>query len=59
MQLLRAPFPADTYLTEWDDEATQVLLLAGKADVICGHKHLPQNVHFVERSPEGAVCVAV
>lgn len=58
-KLLEYPLWPDTYLPEWDDEATQILALAGKADIICGHKHLPQNVHFVERSPEGAVGVAV
>lgn len=59
VKLSEHPFSPDTYLTEWDNEATQVLLLAGEADVICGHKHLPQNVHFVKGCPEGAVCVAV
>ena len=56
---LKHPFPPATYLSQWDNEATQVLLLAGEADIVRGHKHLPQNVHFVEWSPEGAVCVAI
>lgn len=59
MKLLKYLFSPGSYLPEWDNEATQVLFLAGKADVIGGHKHLPQNVHFVKWSPEGAICVAV
>ena len=58
-QNLKHPLPPATYLSQWDNEATQVLLLAGEADIVRRHKHLPQNVHFVERSPEGAVCVAI
>ena len=48
-----------THLSEGDDEAAQGLLLAGKADVVGGDKHLAQNVHLVEGGPEGAVCVPV
>lgn len=59
IKLLKHPLPPSTYLSQWDNEATQVLLLAGEADIVRGHKHLPQNVHFVEWSPEGAVCVAI
>lgn len=51
--------PLDTYFAEWDDEAAEVFLLAGEADVIRGDKHLTQNVHLVKGSPEGAVGVAV
>lgn len=47
------------YLSQRDDELTQVFFAAGEADVIVRNKHLSNDVHLGERSPERAVCVAV
>lgn len=59
MDALKYGLPLDTYFTEWNYEAAEVFLLAGEADVVCGDKHLAQNVHLVKGSPEGAVGVAI
>lgn len=48
-----------TRLSQGDDEAAQRLFLAGEADVVGGNEHLPQDVHLVEGSPQGAVRVSV
>lgn len=48
-----------TYLSQRDDQAAQCLFFAGEADVVGGNKHLPQDVHLVEGSPQGAVRVSV
>lgn len=47
------------YLSQWDDELTQVLLTACEADVIVGNKHLSHDVHLGKWSPERAVGVSV
>lgn len=56
MQTITSCLP---HLTQGDDETAQRLLLAGEADVVGGHKHLPQDVHLVKRRPQRAVCVSV
>lgn len=48
-----------THLSQWDNKAAQVFFLASKTDVICRHKHLAQNVHFVKWSPQSAICVPI
>lgn len=47
------------YLSEGDDELTEVLLTAAEADVVVGDKQLAHNVHLGEGRPQRAICVSV
>lgn len=58
IKLLKHPLPPSTYLSQWDNEATQVLLLAGEADIAPWTQTSAPKCAF-EWSPEGAVCVAI
>lgn len=47
------------YLSEWDDELTQVFFSAIKTDVVVGDEQLSDHVHLSERRPQRAVRVSV
>lgn len=47
------------YLSEGDDQLTQVLFSAVETDVVVGDEQLSNHVHLCERRPERAVCVPV
>lgn len=47
------------YLPKWYDKLTQVLLSAGKTDVVVGDEHLSDHMHLSEGRPQSAVCVTV
>lgn len=48
-----------SYLSEWDDELTQVFFSAVKTDVVIGDEQLSNHVHLSERRPQRAVRVSV
>lgn len=48
-----------TYLPKRYDKLTQVLLSAGKTDVVVGDKHLSNYMHLSKGRPQSAVCVTV
>lgn len=47
------------YLSEGDDELTQILLSAVEADVVVGDEQLADHVHLGERRPQRTVRVSV
>lgn len=47
------------YLSEGDDQLTQVLFSAVETDVVVGDVQLSNHVHLCERRPERAIGVAV
>lgn len=38
---------------------TCLFCLASKTDIVIGHKHLTENVDFIEWGPQSAVCVPI
>lgn len=47
------------YLSEWDDELTQVFLSTVKTDVVVGDEQLSDHVHLSEWCPKCTVRVSV
>ena len=59
LQWIRTALSLPVYLSEWDDELTQVLLSAVEADVVVGDEQLSDHVHLSKRRPQRAVCVSI